>query len=82
VHDFVTTDPRYANFVKTCNEWRVGKAQVKVMPWDFDDADLNSHTNMLALSCGDRQSDYKASNIVAVPPNTIMSVSDSKVKLL
>ena len=32
VYDFVVGDSRYADFVKTCNEWRVKQIKIKFFP--------------------------------------------------
>lgn len=32
LYEFVNNDPRYADFIKTCNEWRMDKVTFKLTP--------------------------------------------------
>lgn len=82
VYDFVNNDSRYASFVTTCNEWRVAKAAMKLMPSSIPQADMTHGINMLAVTCSDRQSDYKSGSSAVIPYLKIMSVPDSKCKMM
>lgn len=40
VYEFVNSDARYANFIKTCNEWRVAAIKMKMIPFTLVSTDI------------------------------------------
>jgi len=35
LYEFVNNDPRYADFIKTCGEWRLNKITFKLTPYNL-----------------------------------------------
>lgn len=82
VYEFVNNDPRYADFIKTCNEWRVMDVRFKVTPVNILSANLSTVVNMAVANCVDKAAPYRASAQVATPVNSIMSVPNAAVKIV
>lgn len=61
VHDFVTNDTRYADFIKTCNEWRVASVSYKITPNNVLSANLALGVNLVVAHCMDKAAPYRAS---------------------